>query len=361
MQVQSNPSLSNSQISTLIDLRSDTVTRPTEAMRQVMAQAVVGDDVIDVDPTTAELEHTVAELLGKEAAIFMPSGTMTNQVGIRLHCSPGDEFLCEYECHIYTYEQGAFAQLSQLVAHTVQGEFGLLTLDHLRDRIRPENDHMVRTRLVCLENTHNRGGGRIYPIETIDEICEWAHSMGLKTHLDGARLFNAAVATGIPEKRWAERFDSVSVCMSKGLGAPIGSCLAGSKEYIKRARRVRKLFGGGMRQTGIISSAALYALRNHRQRLVEDHANAQLLGNAIATSNHLKLAPPVIDTNIVIFRVDPIWGTAPEFVSALLKQGVQCSAFGPYSIRMVTHLDVSTAQIEQACQAIQLCDKQNPR
>jgi threonine aldolase len=228
-----------------IDLRSDTVTRPSPEMRAAIANAEVNDDVIDVDPTCDQLQKLTAEILGKEAALFMPSGTMTNQVGVRIHCKPGDEFICEAGCHIYNYEQGAFAQLSGVVAKTVEGKAGVLHVDQLRGLIRPENDHLVRTRLVCLENTHNRGAGKIQPHENVVAICQWAHESGLATHLDGARLWNAAAVTGISEAEWCKHFDTVSVCYSKGLGAPVGSALAGPKEFIVRARKVRKIFGGG--------------------------------------------------------------------------------------------------------------------
>src|SRR5687767_2211613 len=213
-----------------IDLRSDTVTRPSPQMRAAIAAADVNDDVIDVDPTCDRLQKLTAEILGKEAALFMPSGTMTNQVGVRIHCKPGDEFLCEAGCHIYNYEQGAFAQLSGVVARTVEGSYGVLHVDQLRGLIRPVYDHLVRTRLVCLENTHNRGAGRIQPYDNAVAICDWAHSHGLRTHLDGARLFNAVAATGISAREWSQHFDTVSVCFSKGLGAPVGSALAGSNE-----------------------------------------------------------------------------------------------------------------------------------
>ena len=336
----------------MIDLRSDTVTKPTPGMLAAMSQAKVGDDIIDVDPTTHLLEETIADMLGKEDAIFMPSGTMTNQVGIRLHCLPGDEFLCEYDCHIYTYEQGGFAQLSQLVAHTVSGDECLLNVDLLRNRIRPDNDHYVRTKLVCLENTHNRGGGRIHPLKQVTEICDWAHSHQLKTHLDGARLFNAAVATGISERDWCQGFDSVSVCFSKGLGAPVGSCLVGTKEYIRRATRVRKLFGGGMRQSGFLAAAALYGLHHQRDRLAEDHANAKLIAQAIQATSTLSLAFPTVDTNIVIVRLDDSLGSAAEFVKELASKGVAALPFGPKSIRLVTHLDVNREQVLQGCEIL---------
>lgn len=336
----------------MIDLRSDTVTRPTPVMRQVIAEAEVHDDVIDVDPTVDRLQQKTAELLGKEAALFMPSGSMTNQIAIRIHCDRGDEFLCEADCHVYNFEQAAFAQLSGLVARTVAGEGGVLQPEQLVSLIRPANDHMVRTRLVTLENTHNRAGGRIQPLETVRTICDWAHENGLKTHLDGARLWNAAVATGVDERTWATGFDSVSVCFSKGLGAPVGSCLAGSAEFIRQARRARKLFGGGMRQAGILAAGALYALDHHRDRLAEDHAHAQRLATAIRESPSLQLNAAGVDTNIVIFHVDRRWGPAAEFVERLAAAGVQSAAFGPQSIRLVTHLDVDRSDIDVACQAI---------
>lgn len=332
----------------MIDLRSDTVTKPTPGMRAAIAAADVGDDVFGEDPTVLRLEETIAGLLGKEKAIYVPSGTMSNQIGVRVHCSPGDEFLCETSCHIYQYEQGAFAQLSGVVARPIDGEFGVLKLEQLVGLIRPENVHHVRTRLVCLENTHNRGGGRIQPYAEVERICAWAHANGLVTHLDGARLFNAAVATGIEASRWAQHFDTVSVCFSKGLGAPVGSALAGPRELIERAHRHRKLFGGGMRQAGIIAAAALYALENHIDRLPEDHAKAQRLADGIRRIEGLELRPPQVDTNLVIYRVDASLGTAAEFAARLKRRGLSISAFGGQLMRAVTHLDVSESDIERA-------------
>jgi len=337
----------------LIDLRSDTVTRPTAAMRAAMAAAEVGDDVIDVDPTVERLQRLCAEMLGTEAAIYMPSGSMTNQIAIRLHCQPGDEFICEADCHIYNYEQAAFAQLSGVATRTVQGDAGVLHVDQLRDLIRPANDHMVRTRLVTLENTHNRGAGRIQPYENVVQICAWAESHGLRRHLDGARLFNAAVATGIPPADWSRHFDTVSVCFSKGLGAPVGSALAGPRELIQLARRHRKVFGGGMRQAGIIAAGALYALEHHIDRLADDHATARILANAIRQSAGLRLDPEQVDTNMVIFRIDPALGTAADMVGALRERGVLVLATSPVKIRAVTHLDVDEAQVRRAGQIIQ--------
>ena len=339
-------------MTTLIDLRSDTVTRPTNEMRAAIAAADVNDDVIDVDPTCDRLQKLTAEILGKEAALFMPSGSMTNQVGVRIHCKPGDEFICEAGCHIYNYEQGAFAQLSGVVAKTVEGKAGVLHIDQLRGLIRPENDHLVRTRLVCLENTHNRGAGKIQPHENVVAICDWAHEAGLATHLDGARLWNAAAATGISEAEWCQHFDTVSVCYSKGLGAPVGSALAGPKDMIKEARRHRKLFGGAMRQDGIIAAGALFALENNRQRLGEDHANAQIIAEAVRSSAGLSLQPDTVETNIVIFRVEPKLGSAAEFAAELKTQNILALSISPQQVRMVTHLDVTEAQCRQAAQII---------
>jgi len=334
----------------VIDLRSDTVTKPTPGMREAMASAAVDDDVIDVDPTVAKLQEKTADLLGKEAAIYMPSGTMTNQVAVRIHCHPGDEFLCEAGCHIYNYEQGAFAQLSGLVAQCVKGDHGILSVDQVRGLIRNDNEHLLRTRMITLENTHNRGAGRIHPYESVAEICSWAHEHGLSTHLDGARLWNAAVASGVSLADWSQHFDTVSVCYSKGLGAPVGSALAGTKEQIALARRHRKLFGGAMRQAGIIAAGALYALEHQVDRLAEDHANAKLLAEAVATAPGLTLDPPHVDTNIVIFHVDPEIGAAAEFCQAV--PSVRMLPFSREHVRLVTHHDVTKSQAEQAGQAI---------
>ena len=331
-----------------IDLRSDTVTKPSPEMRVAIANAEVGDDVIDVDPTVQRLERRCAEMLGKEAAIYMPSGTMTNQVAIRVHCQPGDELICETNCHIYNYEQAAFAQLSGVATRTVEGEYGVLHVDQLRDLVRPENDHLARTRLVCLENTHNRGAGRIQPYENVVQICQWAEEKGLRRHLDGARLFNAAVATGIEAAEWARHFDTVSVCFSKGLGAPVGSALAGPRDLIRLARRHRKVLGGGMRQAGIIAAAALYALEHNIERLAEDHAHARIFADAVRQAEGVSLEPDQIDTNMVIFRVDPALGTADDLTAALKQRGVLVLPASPGKIRAVTHLDVDKAAVRKA-------------
>lgn len=332
----------------VVDLRSDTVTKPTAQMRLAMANADVGDDVIDRDPTCDRLQARIAELLGKEDALFMPSGSMTNQIAVRIHCKPGDEFICEAGCHIYNYEQAAFAQLSGVSARTVEGKFGVLEPEQLFGLIRPAADHLVRTRMVCLENTHNRGAGRIQPYDSVQRICEWGRANGLSTHLDGARLFNAVVATGIAAKDWARHFDTVSVCFSKGLGAPVGSALVGSAGAIREARRHRKLFGGGMRQAGILAAGALYALEHHCDRLADDHRNARILADAVSQSPGLTLQPDEIDTNIVIFNVAPELGSATEFAAALKARGVLVLAIGATQIRAVTHLDVSAEAVRRA-------------
>jgi threonine aldolase len=336
----------------IIDLRSDTVTRPTPAMRAAIAAAEVGDDVFNEDPTARRLEERVAAVLGKEAALFVPSGTMSNQIGIKAHTQPGDELLCDASCHIYNYEAGGPAVLSGVTCRTVEGDYGVLDVSQLEDKVRPVNDHLVRTRLVCLENTHNRGGGRIYPIEKVQAISEWARQNGLIMHLDGARLWNAVVATGIPAKDWARHFDTVSVCFSKGLGAPIGSALCGPRDFITRARRVRKLFGGGMRQAGIAAAGALFALENHVERLAEDHRNAQVIAQAVADTPGLRLDPPEVETNLIFFHVEPEVGTAQAVAAALKARGVLVGATAPQRIRACTHLDVSAAQAERAADAV---------
>lgn len=336
------------------DFRSDTVTRPTPEMRRAMAEAPVGDDVCEGDPTIEELQRTIAQELGKEAALYVPSGTMSNQIALRLHCSPGDEVLCEADCHIYCYEQGGYAQLSGLAVNPIRGRHGILSLTDLEGQIRGGDEHLVTTKLLCLENTHNRGGGTIYPLERVRELCDWARELGLATHLDGARLFNATAATGVSLAEWAKPFDTVSVCFSKGLGAPVGSALVGSTEAIRKARRVRKLFGGGMRQAGIIAAGALYALQHHRERLVEDHARAQRLADGIAMIDGLSPIHAQVPTNIVLFRIEEALGNAVSFQKRLEAQGVLTYEFGKQVIRAVTHLDVDDEAVERfldACRA----------
>ncbi|MGC3967684.1 MAG: GntG family PLP-dependent aldolase [Pirellulales bacterium] len=321
----------------LIDLRSDTATRPTPGMGAAMAAAEVGDDVSAEDPSINRLQERIAAMLGKEAALYVPSGTMSNQIGVRLHCVPGDEVILEDSAHIYAYEQGGVAQLSGCATRTIKGTYGTFTLEQVQDLVRPDNCHYARTRLLCIENTSNRGGGSVWPINRIAELCDWAHSRGLATHLDGARLFNAVVASGIPADQWCQHFDTVSVCFSKGLGAPVGSAICGTRKQIDHANRVRKVFGGGMRQAGIIASGALYALDNHIERMADDHANAARFADLIRDVDGLLVDPGRIETNIVYFYVDPRLGTAMEFAAALKQRGLLVarwanSRFGPSRI-----------------------------
>jgi threonine aldolase len=335
-----------------IDLRSDTVTRPTPGMRAAMAAAEVGDDVFGEDRTVNKLEERVAQLLGKEAALFVPSGTMSNQIAVRVHTRPGDELLCDVNCHIFQYEAGAPAALSGVMCRTFLGEDGILDLAQLEGQIHPENAHLTTTRLVCLENTHNRGGGKIYPLDKIAAISRWARANKLAMHLDGARLWNAIIATGIAGARWGEQFDTVSVCFSKGLGAPVGSALVGRRDLIQQGRRVRKLFGGGMRQAGVIAAGALYALEHHVERLRDDHANAQILAGAIRSCSALKLVPDDVHTNLIWFRIDPAAGGAHDLTARLQERGVLVHALGSHALRACTHLDVSAAQIRFAADTI---------
>jgi threonine aldolase len=277
---------------------------------------------------------------------------MSNQICVRLHTRPGDELLCDAGCHIYNYEAGGPAVLSGVTCRVIEGDYGILDVTQLEDKIRPINEHLVRTRLVCLENTHNKGGGKVYPLEKIQAIASWARKNGLALHLDGARLWNAIAATGIPAREWASYFDSVSVCFSKGLGAPVGSALVGPRDFVRQARHVRKLFGGGMRQAGVLAAAALYALEHHQDRLTEDHANAQVIARAIAETPGLRLDPPDVETNLIWFHVDRRLGTAAEVTRRLAERGVLVHPLGPQTLRACTHLDVSAAQAARAAEII---------
>ena len=335
----------------MIDLRSDTVTQPTPEMRRAMAEAVVGDDVLGDDPTVQALEQTVAALLGKEAAVYMPSGTMTNQVALRTHTQPGDEVILESQAHIYYYEGGAPAALSGVMCRLIDGEHGIFTADDLQQVFRPEDEHYPRTRLVCLENTHNRGGGRIFPLATIQEIANVCQDQGLRLHLDGARFWNACVATGISAADYAAPFDTVSVCFSKGLGAPVGSALVGPRDLIQRARRFRKMFGGAMRQAGIIAAGALYAVQHHRPRLADDHANAQRLALGLQQIEGLVIDPTAVQTNLVFFETTEV--PAPALAEQLSARGVGMLPTGPHRLRAVTNLMVSEADIDTALNQIE--------
>jgi threonine aldolase len=334
-----------------IDLRSDTVTKPTPAMRKVMAEAEVGDDVYGEDPTMNLLQEKVAKILGKEASIFVPSGTMANQLAIKSHTQPGDEVIIEATSHSYNFEGGASAALSGIQFFCLKGTRGILEASQIEEAIRPDDHHFPVTRLICLENTHNRGGGSIYPIEKMSQISRFAKSRGLQVHLDGARLWNASVASGIKPEEYAQWADSVSVCLSKGLGAPIGSLVAGTKTFIDRLHRFRKMFGGGMRQVGIIAAAGIYALDHHIDRLKEDHQNAKRLALGLKEFKGVVINPDHVETNILIFDVADTGMTAAEVRDAMKTEGVLIHAVGKTQIRLVTHLDVSKEDIETALKA----------
>ena len=334
-----------------IDLRSDTVTKPTPAMRKAMVEAEVGDDVFGEDPTVNALQEKVAKILGKEASIFVPTGTMANQLAIKSHTQPGDEVIIEATSHPYNFEGGASAVLSAVQFYCLKGSRGILEASQIEEAIRPEDHHFPITRLICLENTHNRGGGSVYPIERIADISRFARSKGLSVHLDGARLWNASVASGIQPREYGQWADSVSVCLSKGLGAPIGSLVAGTKTFIDRVHRFRKMFGGGMRQVGIIAAAGIYALGHHIDRLKEDHQNAKCLALGLKEIKGVSIDPEHVETNIVIFDIAELGVTAAQVRDEMKKKGVLIHPFGKTLIRLVTHLDVSKDDIEVSLKA----------
>ncbi len=336
-----------------IDLRSDTVTKPTPAMRKAMAEAEVGDDVFGEDPTVNTLQGKVAEILGKEAALFVPSGTMANQLAIKAHTQPGDEVIIEASSHSYNFEGGAGGALSGVQFYLLKGLRGILEPSQIDEVIRPHDHHFPSTRLICLENTHNYGGGSIYPIEQMHEIYHLAKSRDLMVHLDGARLWNASVATGIKPQEYAQWADSVSVCLSKGLGAPIGSLVAGTKAFVDRVHRFRKMFGGGMRQVGIIAAAGIYALNHHVERLKEDHQKAKRLALGLREMKGVSIDPNHVETNIVFFDVSQTGRSPLEITQAMKTERVLIHAAGKTRIRLVTHLDVSHEDIEIALRAFQ--------
>lgn len=334
-----------------IDLRSDTVTRPDKAMRRAMAAATVGDDVYREDPTVNLLQERVAEVLGKEAALFVPSGTMSNQLCLRTLTRPGDEVIVHEEAHVLLYEAGAAAALSGLQLRPVPGRFGVISAETLEENIRPFSEHFPRTGAVEMENTHNRCGETIWPLEEMERVAALARSRGLGVHLDGARLWNAYVGTGVPLATYAATADSVSVCFSKGLGAPVGSCLAGTREFVEEARRHRKRYGGAMRQAGIIAAGALYALEHNVERLAEDHEKAALLARHLEQVPGVEIAHPV-QTNIVIATIRGVKGGAERVVAVLRENAVLCGAAAPDRVRFVTHLDVTPAQARRAAQIV---------
>jgi threonine aldolase len=334
-----------------IDLRSDTVTKPTPAMRKRMAEAEVGDDVFGEDPTINALQKKVAGILGKEKALFVPSGTMANQLAIKAHTQPGDEVILDATSHPFNYEGGAGAVLSGVQFFCLNGIRGILDPSQVEEAIRPYDHHFPVSRLICLENTHNRGGGTVYPLKNITAISKLAKAKGLLVHLDGARLWNASVASGIRPKEYARWADSVSVCLSKGLGAPVGSLVAGSTEFIDRVHRFRKMFGGGMRQAGILAAAGIYALDHHRDRLKEDHEKAKRLAVGLSGLKGISVNPEHTETNIVIFDVVNREMTVPGMVAAMKKKRILIHPFGKTRIRLVTHLDVSAEDIEKVLEA----------
>ncbi|MBL0927445.1 MAG: DegT/DnrJ/EryC1/StrS family aminotransferase [Phycisphaerales bacterium] len=344
-----------------VDLRSDTVTRPTAAMRRAMAEAEVGDDVLGDDPTVRRLEERVAAIMGKEAACFVPSGTMANQAAIRAHTEPGDEVIAHPNSHIIHYEAGGPAALSGVMVRPVEsrgGDFarGLFDGEDLPALVRADNAHFARSRLVVMENTNNRGGGSVWSVDRVGEVSAAARGLGLRVHIDGARIWNACAATGREAEDFARHADTVSCCFSKGLGAPVGSAVAGPADLLHRVRRFRKMFGGGMRQSGILAAACLHALEHHRTRLAEDHEHALRLAHGLSGVRGLSVALPV-ETNIVLVDVaGSPWDGGPgtpaqNLVDRLKARGVWILPTGPGRVRFVTHLDVSRAMIDRALRA----------
>lgn len=333
-----------------IDLYSDTSTCPTPEMRQFIAMAEVGDEQKQEDPTVNQLVKMVCQLLGKEDAIYLPSGTMCNQIAFRVYCRPGDEIIMDDTAHTRHYETGGPAALSGASIYPVQGKRGIFSVDQLEAAVRPVSNHFPRSRVVLIEQTSNLGGGSVWPLETLREVCALAKKRGLARHMDGARLFNAVVATGISAKEYADNVDSVWVDFSKGLGAPVGAVLAGSKAFIHDAWRWKHQFGGAMRQAGIIAAGAVYALRHHIMRLAEDNANAHTLAQGLAEIHGIKVEP--VETNIVFFDVSGLGLTDTKFNDLLMEHGVQVTTMGNARVRAVTHLDVSRAQIEEALDII---------
>ena len=334
----------------MINLLSDTLTKPSPGMLRAMFDAEVGDDVFGQDPSVNALEAHVAAMFGHEAAVFCPSGTMTNQLAIKVHTQPLDEVICDHDSHIWHYESAGFAWHSGVRINPVVGERGKLRAEQVEAAIQPTYDWLARTRLVVLENTCNRGGGATYHLDEIDAIRELCTARGLALHLDGARLMNALVANEESPLEWGKRFDSISLCLSKGLGAPVGSVLSGPADFIREARRFRKIMGGGMRQAGFMAAAGLYALHHQVDRLREDHAHARHLAEALTEQPYVKQVRPV-ETNIVIFDVmDGL--TAKQVLDALEAHGVRASAFGPQTIRFVTYREVGGREVEQVIRTL---------
>ena len=341
-----HPPIVGAMSATTYDLRSDTVTRPSAAMKRVMMDAPLGDDVLGDDPTVKRLEAMIAERTGKEAGLFFPSGTQSNETAVNVLAPPGTEILVESKAHIYNFESGGPAVLSGVQVQPVETRAGVFDLDDLDARIRPLDSHYAQTRLLCLENSHNGHGGRVYPIERMEEASRWARGRGLRVHLDGARLFNAAVASGVAVERYAACADTVSLCLSKGLGAPVGTCLVSEAETIDRARWVRKRFGGGMRQAGILAAAGIYALERNVERLAEDHAAARGIAEGIQEIDGLEVDLEAVQTNIVMIRIEGA-GSVAALAEALEAVGVRVLPVGPRTVRAVTHLDVPAGAVEE--------------
>ncbi len=335
-----------------IDLRSDTVTKPSPEMRRAMFEAEVGDDVYAEDPTINRLEAMAAAIFGREAALFVPSGTMGNQIAIKLHTHHGQEVICEERGHVFNYEMAMMAQFSGVVARTVWAEDGILTWPLVRSKLKGKSYHSAKTGLVSLENTHNMGGGSITPPEIFSEVCDNVHAAGLPIHLDGARIFNASVALGIPVAQLTAKADTVMFCLSKGLGAPVGSLLVGSAELIDRGRIHRKALGGGMRQAGILAAAGLIALEQGPQKLKQDHGNAHFLAEGLTRIPGMKIDPAKVRTNILICDVSGTGMTSYELSAKLAKRGVLANGVAPQLIRFVTHLDVTREQCAQAVEIV---------
>lgn len=333
----------------MIDLRSDTVTKPTDNMRKAMARAEVGDDVYGEDPTVNRLQDMAAAMLGKRFALFVPSGTMANQLAIRSHTQPGQEIIVESKSHIVRYEQGAAGALAGVQLHWVLGERGVMTAEQVEAAVRPNDPHSITTALICIENTHNAGGGTIYPLSTIEKIRAIAVRHGIPMHLDGARLFNAVAATTLPPTVYAQHFETVSLCLSKGLGAPVGSLLiSNDQRLMDRARRFRRMYGGAMRQAGILAAAGIYALDRHVARLKTDHDHAKKLARLLQQIPAIQIAPQYVETNIVMFDILDEQRSPTELVAALKEQGVLINAIGGQSYRAVTHLHITDKQIDEA-------------
>ena len=335
------------------DFRSDTVTLPSEEMRQVIASAEVGDDVLDGDPTVGRLEAKAAEWLGKEGALFVPSGTMANQVALGSWTSPGDEIICERGAHIVNFEAGAAGFLHGLQSVTLVGDRGALDPEEVRASLRPDYIHCPRTGLVCMEQTHTDSGGSVVPMEAMEAVHDVCHEAGVPVHLDGARLANAEAASGVSAAQWASTAESVSVCLSKGLGAPVGSLIAGDAAFIERARTVRKRLGGWMRQCGFLAAAGIHALDNNRKRLTQDHALAKDLAARLDRLDGLSCDPEMVDTNLAVVRVTPPAPDARALVEALGERGVLVYAFTADSLRFVTHLDLGPEDVERLEGALQ--------